>query len=530
MPKRKRPLPALPAALLGLFLLCGGQGCNLIDTSARPGGSGDSTESIPRFSDVTVHDPSVFPAGGGEFRVIGSFLATAKTSNFMQWTQEKNDFSTATYSQSKYYPTGGVSTTPDTANQTIQQQINDVLRGQVDSLNFYASDIHQMPNGKYYHYYSLTCSAWCSAIGVAIADNVDGPYETQGLIVRSKEAGNNKAPDGTTAWSASRHPNCIDPQAFFDHQNNFWLVYGSWRGGIYLLQLDPATGLPNNAAINSESDGYGRRILKNINDRGIEAPYIIYSPEAQRYFLFVSYDGLTATGGYHIRMFRSQSNDASGPYLDRGGHDVTTTGLGSGDYESHGVKVLGGYQFAHLSEEKGTATTGYLSPGHNSAYYDSASGKYFLIHHTRFVGRGEGHQVRVREMFLNEDDWLVAAPFRYDAGTVRAFTEEALAGTWKLINHGKDRNTTAHTSETYQFESDGSVVPAGGGAVVGGAGTSAWSLEADSRTAHITIDGVRYKGVFLRQWDDDNKVWVYAFTALSDDGTALWGAQPGVRQ
>jgi arabinan endo-1,5-alpha-L-arabinosidase len=182
---------------------------------------------------------------------------------------------------------------------------------------------------------------------------------------------------------------------------------------------------------------------------------------------------------------------------------------------------MGGYQFAQLAGEKALnsniGVNGFLSPGHNSAWYDAALGKHYLIHHTRFVGRGEIHYVRVREMFVNENGWLVAAPFRYDGGTVRTFSKAQLSGTWKILSHGRDNNTTIaeHTSMEYAFNEDGSI---------SGAGTGIWELGSDRKTAYITIDGVLYKGVFLRCYDEFHAAWVNAFTALSPQGIAIWGA------
>jgi arabinan endo-1,5-alpha-L-arabinosidase len=477
--------------------------------------------STPNFTNVTVHDPSIFYTGT-EYRVVGSFLASAKTSNFIQWQSVQGDGNVSNYSGKKYYPKDNASS----AVQTMAQQIADVQRGEDADTgwNFFASDIHRMPNGKFYHYYSITTSWRCSAIGVAIADTVEGDYITQGLFVRSAEAGDNKAPNGTT-WSQNSHPNCIDPQAFFDKNENFWLVYGSWSGGIFIYELDPDTGKPKtNSTINSQSDGYGKKLIANRHS-AIEAPYILYSPQSDYYYLFTSFGELGTDGGYHIRVFRSRNPD--GPYEDAEHTDLTSNNLhptpnNTYDFRNYGVKIIGGYQFTHLEGEKGTKTTGYRAPGHNSAWYDADTGKYYLIHHTRFVGGKnnvyEAHEVRVRELFLTEDNWLAASPFRYDAGTVRVFTAPQLAGTWKIINHARDVNTTEHTSRTYRFLANGTI------SNEVGAEAGSWALGSDGKTASITIGGVLYKGVFLRCWDEDNTVWIQAFTALSNTGIALWGA------
>jgi arabinan endo-1,5-alpha-L-arabinosidase len=499
----------------------------------------------PTFINVTVHDPSVFRVNDAsdtdKFRIIGSFLASAKTGDFIRWQLEQSGGGLYPVTL-KYYPKDN----PNASVQTIAQQRADVLRPTPnDGFNFFASDIHKMPNGKFYHYYSMTCTWKCSAIGVAIADTADGNYITQGLFVRSAEAGNNLSPDGTQTWTnngsaedPTNHPNCIDPQAFFDKDgNNFYMVYGSWSGGIFLLEIDVATGLPKaDSAINAEHGGYGRQLIANRHS-GIEAPYVIYSPESNYYYLFVSFAGLAAAGGYNMRVFRSRNpvgpyEDATHPVTASDPNPLTTKNLhptegNAMDFRNYGVKIMGGYQFAHIAEDENTlilsliGREGFLSPGHNSAYHDADTGKYFLIHHTRFVNRGEEHQVRVREMFVNEDGWLVAAPFRYDFGAVRAFTAKQLSREWKILSHRQDNNTTVegHTSQNYVFAEDGAIT---------GTGTGTWELKSDGKTAHITLGDKLYKGVFLRCFDEYHAVWVYAFTAMSEDGIALWGATKGV--
>jgi arabinan endo-1,5-alpha-L-arabinosidase len=491
---------------------------------------------VPVFgNNVSVHDPSIFVVNDSSttdrFRVIGSHLASAKTGDFVTWTSVQTDRNRNNFSSAIYYPKDSsdsnipkVGTPANAAASPGGTQIWEVMRASPnDGLSFFAADIHKMPNGKFYHYYCFTSTWKCSAIGLAVSDTVEGDYVTRGLFVRSAEAGGNKTPDGKQTWSVNAHPNCIDPQAFFDKENgNFYMVYGSWSGGIFIFEMDVDTGLPKMSSVmNAENGGYGRKLISN-NHAAIEAPYILYSPESDYYYLFVSFGGLASDGGYNMRMFRSRY--PYGPYEDAK-HLITDsdpsplTKVSPGNYLGYGVKIMGGYQFTQKTDEKNVNANigkdGFLSPGHNSAYYDPATGKYFLIHHTRFVGRGEMHSVRVREMYVNEDGWLVAAPFRYDAGTVRTFNAKQLSGTWKILSHGQDNNTTVagHTSQSYGFAENGTI-----------SGSGTWELKADGNTAHITLDGKLYKGVFLRCYDEYHAAWVYAFTAMSQDGIALWGA------
>jgi arabinan endo-1,5-alpha-L-arabinosidase len=513
---------------------------------------------VPSFSDVKVHDPSIFKVTDDncddKFRVVGTYIRSAKTGDFINWQIDSPggtgfNHSKITYpSTIKYYPQDN----PLSSVQTMEQQIADVMRGaHWDGIHFFASDIHRMPDGRFFHYYSLTSSWYCSAIGVAIADSADGLYITQGLFVRSGEAGGMRTPDNLRDYSntasqiePTNHPNCIDPQAFFDKTGkNFYLVYGSWSGGIFMFELDVSTGLPKaGSSMNVESNGYGRQLIATVHT-AIEGPYIIYSPESDYYYLFVSYGGLRAAGDtehnqgrYQIRMFRSRNPE--GPY-----EDITTPASADNpvplaaknlhpvagnvmDFRNYGIKIIGSYHFEHLIEENtltdAIGKDGFLSPGHNSAYYDPDTKRYFIFHHTRFVGRDEDeHQVRVREMFLNEGGWLITAPFRYDGGTVRNFNTKQLEGIWKILSHEQDdnRETAFHKSQIYTFLSNGTIT---------GPQTGTWELKPDGKTACITLGGKLYKGVFLRCYDEYHSVWVYAFTALSNNGITLWGVTRGI--
>lgn len=442
----------------------------------------------PQYSNVSVHDPSIIKTNG-TYYVYGSHMASAKTDNFLQWTQ--------------------ISTSAQKGNKLIPDPAAEMAEAfeWAQTKTFWAGDVQEMPNGKYYMYYcNCEGSKPLGCIGLAIADNPEGPFTDSGIFLKSGMAG--ISPSGTN-YNATIHPNAVDPHSFFDNDGQFWMVYGSYSGGIYILKMDPETGLP------TDGQGYGKKLL-GANHSRIEGPYILYSPETEYYYLFLSFGGLDSTGGYNMRVCRSKNPD--GPYEDALGHDMINCHGANGTFfddkavEPYGVKIMGNYQFKHEDGESGR-TTAYKSPGHNSAYYDEQTGKYYLIFHTRF-GSGEGHEVRVHEMFLNEDGWFTVAPIRYDAGEIRTFTAQQLSGSYKVINHEKDITDKVKVSQTVNFNNNGTI---------SGPQTGTWTLGEDGKTAHITLDDILYKGVFLRQYDKDNSMWVMTFTALSEDGTALWG-------
>lgn len=116
-------------------------------------------------------------------------------------------------------------------------------------------------------------------------------------------------------YDARIHPNAVDPDAFYDADGGLWMVYGSYSGGIFLLQLDPATGKP------LPGQGYGEHLVGGNHSR-IEGPTIQYDASTGYYYLYVSFGGLDASGGYDVRVARSRS--VTGPYLDASGNDMRT--------------------------------------------------------------------------------------------------------------------------------------------------------------------------------------------------------------
>nr|WP_090850025.1 glycoside hydrolase family 43 protein [Litchfieldia salsa] len=467
-------------------------GCLSLFLSACSGN--DSTPMTePSFSNVTVHDPSIIKADD-TFYVFGSHLASAKSENLMDWTQVSNGVQK------------GNPLIPD-----AREEMKETFEwAQTDT--FWAADVIQLEDGKYYMYYNA-CKGDSprSAMGLAVSDNIEGPYEDLGIFMKSG-MWDQPSEDGTI-YDATVHPNAVDPDTFYDNEGKLWMVYGSYSGGIYILEMDPVTGFP------LEGQGYGKKLL-GANHSRIEAPYMMYNPDTKYYYLFLSYGGLDAIGGYNIRVSRSENPD--GPFYDVEDQDMIHAHGKSGtvfddlSIEPYGAKLVGNFDFVQLESEENTIKeTGYVSPGHNSAYYDEETGKYFNIFHTRFPNSGEHHEVRVHQMFFNEDGWPVMAPHRYGGETIEAYDKKEVVGEYKFINHGKDISSLIKESELITLEKNGKVT---------GYVSGEWKQTGEN-SVQLEIDGVTYDGVFLRQWDEVNSKEVMTFTALSNDGTAIWGSQ-----
>ncbi|MEK5032618.1 glycoside hydrolase family 43 protein [Paenibacillus sp. FSL R7-0302] len=469
---RKRSLTALIS--LSLLSACGG----------------GNPEGPPKFGNVSVHDPSVIKVED-TYYVFGSHLASAKSKDLMAWTQISS----------------GV-TDDNVLIPNVTEELSETLSwAQSDTL--WAPDVIQLADGKFYMYYdACKGDSPLSALGIAVADKIEGPYKNKGIILKSGMSG---IGDDGEVYDATEKPNVVDPDVFWDKDGKLWMVYGSYSGGIFILELDPATGFP------LEGQGYGKKLLGGNHAR-IEGPYMLYSPETDYYYLFLSYGGLDANGGYNIRVARSKH--PAGPFEDSEGKAMLdaqgTSGVLFDDpaYAPYGVKLMGNHEFVNTDEEAAGAGTGYVSPGHNSAYYDETSGQYYLIFHTRFPGLGEQHEVRVHQMFMNEAGWPVVAPHRYGGEKIGKYTAKDVAGAYMLVNHGKEITAELAESQLVELNADGTI---------SGAATGTWTLSND-HMAKLTIEGAEYSGVFLREWNEAASSEVMTFTALSAEGIAVWGS------
>lgn len=448
----------------------------------------------PDFHDVSVHDPSIVTSGD-RIWVFGSHGASAYTDDLIDWTQYTVD----------------LSQNPDNALfDDIYTELADTFEWAKTS-TLWAADVIQLPDGRFAMYYNA-CegSSPRSALGLATSDTVEGPYENQGVLLKSGMDGESENPG--EVYDARVHPNAVDPDAFFDADGGMWMVYGSYSGGIFILKLDPATGEP------LPGQGYGTHLVGGNHSR-IEAPTIQYDAENGYYYLYLSFGGLDASGGYNVRVARSTSPD--GPYLDAEGNDMADVKadpslplFDDASVQPYGVKLMGSYLFDRELGDPGTgAGIGYNSPGHNSWYQDPATGRMFLVFHARFPGSGEQHEVRVHQIYMNADGWPVISPQRYAGETAGKVFRDDVVGSWQLVNMGKDITPVPAASVDIALTKNGRI---------SGDSAGAWKLTGQ-HDATLEIDGESYKGEFVPVWDPALETWTTGFTALSAHGVSVWG-------
>ncbi|MFC7464631.1 glycoside hydrolase family 43 protein [Brachybacterium sp. GCM10030252] len=450
----------------------------------------------PEFTEVSVHDPSVILTSAGYY-VFGSHLAAARTDDLLHWESVAD-----------------LVTPENPLFEDVTVELAEAFEwANTDTL--WAADVSETPDGRFRMYYcACEGSSPRSAMGTAIADHIEGPYVDEGIFLRSG-MWDQPSEDGRI-YDARIHPNAIDPHAFVDADGRHRLVYGSYSGGIFLLDLDPATGRP------TPGQGYGIHLMGGNHAR-IEAPYILHSPRTGYYYLMVTFGGLDADGGYNVRVGRSRT--VEGPYLDPMGQDLREAKadpdlplFDDASIEPYAAKLMGNHRYADADEDG--PTSGYVSPGHVSAWTDPEGKDAFLFFHSRFPGTGELHQVRVHRLHFTREGWPVVAPHRH-AGEPDPTAKAArlhrhdLKGTWQFLDHGRAISPDIVASEPIELHRDGSIT---------GAVSGRWRLEAGHR-ASLTVDGQEFDGVFTLGWRESAGAWTPTFSVLGADGRALWGTR-----
>ena len=502
---------------------------------------------------VCVHDPSVFEDKDGTYYVLGSHTASAVSEDLTVWDQLNFDYGNG--EGLPFY--GDLLTTLEKPFAWAGYDDGDCSRKR---FAVWAPDIIWNPYYVWedgdtgaYMLYLCTSSTWRrSCISFLISKEMQGSYQFGDTILYSGFTKNGE-PDGDStrdtswdndylnlkalvekgaanggideisdnwfnqdgSWDHTYAPNAIDPNVFFDAQGErLYLSYGSWSGGMFLLELNRETGeaiYPGVDSVDEVSGNYvdryfGVHLIGGDHQSG-EGPYISYDPETEYYYLYCTYGGLAAEGGYNMRLFRSK--DVTGPYLDAVGNNAADNRKNGDKY---GVKLIGNYQFYNQ--------IGKRAAGHNSQL-NASDGSRYLVYHQRFDTKPqlEGHEVRVHQQFMNEEDWPVTAVYEYTQEQPAHYEPEELAGTYELICHGNRTDGDMIETQMITLEEDGSV----SGAFVGTWESSDSGKGYDYAT--ITLNDVVYRGFFFRQSKETKEMeQTMTFSALGDDNTCIWGS------
>lgn len=474
-----------------------------------------STEDRDIAKTICCHDPSIFRDFDGTYYVFGSFLAGGTSTDLHDWTSIDQTFQ-ATFT--------------DEVKEQIRAWNKDDSAGSWNSYLWAPDIIYNPTMNKYCMYLSANGDDWKSNIVLLTSDKVDGPYEYGGTVVyggfSDEDYGQTDAPvvlgEATIPeryvtngvknkkWG-DMYPNCIDPCVFYDADGNLWMSYGSWSGGIFMLALDEANGLRDYSVsydTDIHSDAYfGKKIAGGSYVSG-EASYI--QKIGDYYFLFISYGNLEAAGGYNVRIFRSERPD--GDYVDALGNTPYFDSYMFNYNTPIGERLFGGYKWR-------TFNVGQVAQGHNSAFVDE-DGKAYIVFHTRTTDGTEGHYVKVHQLFLNEDGWLVAAPYHTNGETLADTVNAAdFVGDYDLIIHRLDidyANLATNKPEFITLNADGTV---------SGDYEGSWSIADNTSYITLNINGDVYKGVALTMKIENTAVETQVFTAVGENTqVTIWGS------
>ncbi|WEO77882.1 arabinan endo-1,5-alpha-L-arabinosidase [Cryobacterium sp. SO2] len=364
---------------------------------------------------------------------------------------------------------------------------------------------------RWHMYYSAsTFGSNTSAIGLAVADRLAGPWEDRGIVV------------GTRTGESSQ--NAIDAAVTVDRDGTPWLTYGSFFSGIYTLPLNGRTGLPQTPG------DLGTLIARRAVsvERAIEGAFIVYRREEDRYVLFTSYDSLFDS--YNVRVAVAENID--GPYTDLLGRSMTDLDAAPA---SIGTKVLGSHRFG--------TDTGWLAPGHNSILIEpdlpgaapAATGyradEYVMVHHVRFADDPHQHVVQLRRTFFTEAGWPVVSPQPFAGADAERLAEPvALTGPWHAVRLAPESPDLVNSAVVTVALASTVLLPAGPGVA------DAAERLFDGRTERVRLvvgtdaggtdaSGTELDAVVFSSWDWANARPALSFSGLAADGVAWFGTK-----
>lgn len=465
-------------------------------------------KTAPNGARVSVHDPSI-KVFDGRYYIYGSHMTGAYSDDLQTWNIIGNNYDSQNPLFTDLFAEG----------LGIFDYAGDYGDG---TYSVWAEDVIYIEKMQKYVMYFCTSSTYIkSALCYATADAPEGPYAWQGTLLYSGFTGEDidttdvygfVSPEYASdnylklsgAYNNEDWPNCIDPAPFYDEEGRLWMTYGSWSGGIFLLELDPATGL----VIHPEADKdrnvdpyFGKRLLGG-GHKSIEGPYIQYDPDTGFYYLYVSYGALDRTGGYQMRVFRSKTVD--GDYVDMNGQ-YPSKGY---NHSFYGLKLSENYYLP-------SAKYAYMATGGQSAFIDQ-DGKKYICYHSRFDNGSEYHEPCVKQVFMNQEGWPVLAPFTAKGETIsrKGYVRTLLTGEYYFINQGTGIDEQIARPVMISLNEDGSVSGSLNGTWEAVEGTAYMSLSYQDKT---------YSGVFC-QMKDQAGTDVMTFSAAGAN-ESIWGVR-----
>jgi len=359
--------------------------------------------------------------------------------------------------------------------QAIPEGIDPDVQDMTSAMNLWTPDVI-FCNGKYRMYYAAsTFGSQVSAILMAQAERPEGPFIHKGVVLQSQKGD---------------PVNAISPSILQDpNDGRLWMAYGSFWGGIHLLELDPDTGY-------AKEPGFGTQIAaySPIVHGAVEGPCLRYHDGY--YYLFVSCGTLSLD--YHVRVGRSRKIE--GPYLDYNLMEMTDREFAP---EWVGTMLLASYRFQHGQ--------GWKAPGHANVF--EVEGEWFLTHHVRPEGSLNYTLLQTRKLVWTKDGWPVVSPVVYAGESQQEIPVTSLVGHYERIALEPSLPQTMISSAPVDFRLNGTLRLG----VLGGF----WRRPGEHQVT-VALAGREEKLEVLPAWDPHAHRSTLVMTGIDERGVCVW--------
>lgn len=287
--------------------------------------------------DLRVHDPSTIVRAEGAWWLFGTgrLVLSARSPDLLKWE--------------KLSP--ALKAPPPWARDITPKN---------ERAYYWAPDVIRLGD-RWALYYSVSeFGKNTSAIGLATSPvlNPSDPahgWTDHGIVIRSY---------------AKDDFNAIDPSLLFDAAGRLWMAFGSFWAGLFLVELDPATGLRRDPSAAP---------LQLAWSEEIEAPTL--HRRGNYYYLFLNEGRCCRGQDSTYRVLVGRSRAITGPYVDDQGRDLRERG---------GRLVLG--------------TQGaFIGPGHATIVEDGDS--QWLAVHFYDGSRKGAPALALRRLAWTDDGW-----------------------------------------------------------------------------------------------------------------------------
>lgn len=332
-------------------------------------------------------------------------------------------------------------------------------------------------NDEFRMYYSIP--SFPAAIGLMTSISANGPWIDKGVLLGGRPS--------------VLGINCIDPSVIIDQETGqHWMSYGSYEYGIYMKELDPATGLLKSPVTYEVRATYGTLIAARDGGRhkAIEGSELSY--RNGWYYVIVSYDWLGDT--YNLRVGRSKN--PNGPYYDINGKRMSS-------YSDNYPMIVAPYKFNDHE--------GWQGIGHCGIYNDN--GKYYIFNQARPTTSLASMVLHVREMHWI-DDWPVLSPERYADFPRCTIANADIVGNWEDLKLAYNTSVPYNTSQTIHFDASGTI---------NGDENNTWTFEKDTLVINMDNGQTIYKTIVQRCWDWENRSQSITYTGMNSTGLCIWG-------